>query len=169
MSDITSITTVSTPIQHKQARSCNGCTKCCEGWLKAEIKGEWMSPGKPCRFKTDKGCGIYDERPTEPCKTYKCLWLEDSELVPEEFWPGSTNVILTKRWTESNIPYLEMIEAGGKLPVEVLDWAIQNVQLGIIKNFVYTVDGHRRFITSQGKFAEEMMANPGYMPNSEVK
>ncbi len=138
-------------------RSCNGCTKCCEGWLSAEIEGEEMYPGKPCQFKGEKGCTIYDTRPEEPCRTYSCYWLEDPQYVPEEFWPMKTNNIMSRRWTSSGIPYLEIIEAGDKLPVEMLDWAIQSVQLGFIKNIVYKLNGKDRFITSNENFAKEIM------------
>jgi hypothetical protein len=137
-------------------RSCNGCTKCCEGWLEAEIEGEKMYPGKPCQFKGENGCTAYENRPEDPCRVYSCYWLEDPQYVPEEFWPMNSNTIMTRRW-HNDIPYLEFTEAGGKLPVEMLDWAIQSVQLGFIKNIVYKLNGNDRFITSNEKFAHEVM------------
>jgi Fe-S-cluster containining protein len=125
-------------------------------------------PGNPCKFKGDTGCTIYEDRPIHPCRNYQCYWLEDPEFVPEEFWPMKSNTIMTRRSTGSGIPYLEIKEAGDTLSVEILDWAIQNVQLGLIKNFVYTLNGKQRFITSNQKFAEELMGVKPQETSSEA-
>ena len=133
MSNITSISSSSS-----EGRSCNGCTKCSEGWLTDEVNGENLSPDRQ----------------------YECLWLSNPDLVPDDFWPKTSGTILSKRVTPINkIPYIEIKEAGNRLPVEILDWAIQHVQHGLIKNIRYEVGGVIRDITSQQDYAKEMIEN----------
>ena len=36
-------------------RSCDGCTKCCEGFLPAVIYNKYMYQGRPCHFKKKNG------------------------------------------------------------------------------------------------------------------
>jgi hypothetical protein len=43
-----------------------------------------MYSGVPCHFKKNGGCGIYKDRPKNPCKQYKCEWLKDIEIRKEE-------------------------------------------------------------------------------------
>jgi len=47
------------PIAHAE-RTCGGCTACCDGWLTGNILGHELAPGKPCHFRGDGGCTIYD-------------------------------------------------------------------------------------------------------------
>ena len=51
-------------------RSCGDCTACCEGWLSAKDLKMWA--GKACEHKTAAGCGIYADRPENPCKAFQC-------------------------------------------------------------------------------------------------
>jgi hypothetical protein len=152
------ITSISNNDFHKPKRQCGSCTKCCDGWLTTEIEGQAVCKGSPCKYRTDAGCSNYQNRPVDPCRTYECAWLTDSALVPESFKPVNSGVIMTRRWTPKNsIPYLEIKEAGNRLPVEVLDWAIQQVQHGLVKNIHYEIAGVWRHITSQQGYAEEMI------------
>ena len=61
-------------------RECGTCTKCCDGTTSVggDIFGHIYGNGKPCHFLnlTEKKCGIYKDRPNDPCKTYKCMWLK---------------------------------------------------------------------------------------------
>jgi len=114
-------------------RSCEGCTKCCEGHLRADIK---LSDGResfmgmkddmslsPCSFvQQGFGCGAYEERPMLPCKLFKCDYLTDPTM-PDSFKPSRSNAIFTTR-TIKGIEYTMLIEAGRKLDSEVLSWAI---------------------------------------------
>ena len=109
-------------------RSCEGCTKCCSGPLTATINIESRSvvhelgPGNPCVFvQIGKGCGIYDERPNDPCKTFRCQYLVD-EVVPEEMKPSRSNVILTIEEVLPNVEYIIAHEAGGSLEGDNLKW-----------------------------------------------
>jgi uncharacterized cysteine cluster protein YcgN (CxxCxxCC family) len=102
------------------AKNCNNCTKCCEGYLKANINGISMYPGKPCYLlDIGKGCTDYENRPYMPCKSYKCEWLKD-EKIPEQFKPNLTNFIILKKWKNA-IPYLSLIQAGDIIKDEDID------------------------------------------------
>ena len=109
-------------------RSCEGCTKCCSGTLSATIEIQSrstvheMKPGTPCVFvQIGKGCSVYDERPEEPCKTFRCQYLVD-EMVPEEMKPSRSNIILTIEEVLPNVEYIIAHEAGGSLEGDNLKW-----------------------------------------------
>ena len=92
-------------------RECGSCTKCCEGFLPGTVNNIPFYKGRPCHFVSiGKGCSIYSERPTDPCKTYECKWLTDFS-VPEWMAPELSNVILDHRET-NGIHYLQLHEAG---------------------------------------------------------
>lgn len=110
-----------------QKRHCNGCTKCCEGWLAADVYGHKMFTGRKCHF-LEKHCTIYSSRPQNPCKNYECVWLGDPEL-PSWLKPDISNVIISKRIENSkilgkNIEYYHIIEAGSKIDAGTLNWII---------------------------------------------
>lgn len=91
------MTTINLPIVSNK-RECGTCTKCCEGWLPGNVRGHEMFSGKPCFFLTigigkPSGCSDYENRPEDPCRSYKCLWLLDED-IPDEFKPEKTGVIL---------------------------------------------------------------------------
>ncbi len=115
-------------------RQCGDCKACCEGWLHAEIYGEMMYPGKPCHFIGDNGCSIYKDRPEKPCKTYKCVWLDDTS-VPGYFKPNKIGTILTRKVIE-NIEFIEAYEAGKKIDSLLLSWLFFSG-----KNFLFTING----------------------------
>ena len=48
------------------ARTCGGCTACCDGWVVGVLEGYEMKPGTPCHFRGDHECTIYDRRPAIP-------------------------------------------------------------------------------------------------------
>lgn len=77
-------------------RSCGSCTKCCEGYLTANIRGHEMYPNKPCFFVTlNKGCNDYDNRPRNPCRIFNCEWIKDLEF-PDELSPLNSGVIISE-------------------------------------------------------------------------
>jgi len=108
-------------IGKKNERSCGSCTKCCEGWLTANINGEEIYPGKPCSIvNADKGCSDYENRPESPCKTFMCMW-RANDWIPEEFSPAKTGNILTSQRI-GNIDYLSLVYAGKEVDTEYLSW-----------------------------------------------
>ena len=45
-------------MQAESARSCGTCTACCDGWLRIEVRGHQVRPGKPCPFRIQHGCEL---------------------------------------------------------------------------------------------------------------
>lgn len=108
-------------INKKNERSCEGCTRCCEGWLGANINGHEMYPGKPCFFvEQGVGCKIYVDRPEDPCKTFQCMWRAD-DRVPIEFKPSDIGSLITTQQI-NGIEYLALVECGETMRPEVVSW-----------------------------------------------
>lgn len=101
-------------------KPCGTCTKCCEGWLEADIKGHRMYPGKPCHFvEIGKGCTIYKDRPRNPCQMFSCSWRLIQEM-PEIYKPENSNVIMY--W--DNMGYWIIANAPDDPSEDFLSWAI---------------------------------------------
>ena len=139
----------------KNSRSCDGCTKCCEGWLSAEIHGEMMYPGKPCQFvEIGKGCTAYETRPENPCKQFMCMW-RATDQIPEHFSPKETGIVVAEQRI-GNIPYLAAIFAGSEIQPEMLSWFV-SYGVGKQLNLEWTVNGrpyhlgHVEFIQAMSK------------------
>lgn len=118
-------------------RTCDGCSECCKGWLHGSAMGHNFYPGKPCYF-LQKTCSIYENRPIDPCKNYKCHWL-DSDDLPMWMRPDLSNVLVTRRYNQ-NIEYYEILECGQKMDSSVLSWFIIWA-LNNRKNLKYQIDG----------------------------
>ncbi len=143
-------------LSKKNARSCDGCTKCCEGWLTATINGEEMYPGKPCQnCDPGKGCTDYKNRPQDPCKTYMCMWRAD-DSVPIEFKPSEVNSLVT-RSDINGMPYLVLLEAGEKMRAEVVSWFIVFVSSKGI-NAEWQIDG-RSYYSGNTNFLSAIQAH----------
>ncbi len=135
----------------KNTRSCDGCTKCCEGYLIAEIHGEMMYPGKACQFcKVGGGCSIYKDRPKDPCKNYMCMWRAE-DVVPIEFKPSEVNSLITRNEI-NGMPFLTLLEAGEKMRAEVVAWFIVFVSSKGI-NAEWQIDG-KAYYSGHPKFLE---------------
>jgi len=120
-------------------RACGECTRCCEGWLRASIKGRKVYPGHGCYF-LGKNCTIYEDRPLNPCQTYSCEWLKNEQFdFPEWMRPDLANVIVTERIREG-ISYLEVRETGREISAMVLNWLVQET-LRLQKNLLYRLSG----------------------------
>lgn len=128
-------------------RICGSCTMCCQGWLYGEAYGHTFYPGKPCHFVCKDGCSIYEKRPENPCRLYKCAWKTDN-FFPEWFRPDISDVICTWiKWKENEF-YLEVVECGKKLDSKILSWLFINHINGFLPNFKYTLDGGVNFVGS---------------------
>ena len=104
-------------------KECGTCTKCCEGWLHATVRGHDMYPGKPCFFiEIGKGCKDYKNRPKEPCKSFSCSWLEIEEM-PEKFKPENSGVIMHYKSNNGN-PYFSITKAPNNPTIHFLSWAM---------------------------------------------
>jgi len=118
-------------------RSCDSCAKCCEGWLHGEAYGHAFYKGRPCFF-LNKTCSIYDTRPENPCRTFKCSWLAE-DIFPHWMKPDLVNIIIVKREVE-NIIFYEVVEAGSTMDSKTLNWLVQwAINTG--NNIVYQIQG----------------------------
>jgi hypothetical protein len=57
-------------------RECGECTACCEG-MASRRESRHVLRVKACAHCRSEGCAIYETRPEEPCRTFKCAWLQD--------------------------------------------------------------------------------------------
>lgn len=126
-------------------RQCGPCTRCCEGWLHGSAHGKPFWRGRPCHYFEGR-CTIYGNHPDDPCKTFRCQWL-DNETIPSWMRPDLVNAILVKR-RKNDIDYLEINEASEKLRVEVLSWAVMYCLQNKL-NLYYTIDGGANRIGSK--------------------
>ena len=103
-------------------RQCFPCKACCEGWLTAKIGEAEIFPGKPCINLTERGCGIYDDRPEVPCRSFKCGWLNDPVMIPEHMKPESCGaiVLLDRKWHGRNV--IRAVPTGEQIPAATLEW-----------------------------------------------
>lgn len=130
---------VSLKLGKKSGRSCEGCTKCCEGWLIANIAGVDIYPGKACKFvDPGVGCTIYDNRPDQLCGAFECSW-RASDFIPEKFSPKNIGQIVSHQNLDG-IDYLLVSYAGQRLDADFLSWFVSYV-VGNQLNAAWEVDG----------------------------
>ena len=126
-------------------RSCDGCAKCCEGWLQGEAYGHAFYKGRPCFF-LNKTCSIYDTRPESPCRKFKCSWLAE-DIFPHWMKPDLVNIIITKKKV-GNFFYYEIMEAGSTIESKTLNWLV-TWALNTNNNILYFIEGGSNRIGSQ--------------------
>ena len=118
-----------------------------------------MKPGSPCLFlQVGKGCGVYTDRPKDPCKDFRCHYLVDKS-VPEEMKPNRSNVILTVEEAAPGLEYIKATEAGDKLQSEYLVWII-SLYVNHNVNVMFTIDGRPYWLGDQ-MFTAEMIKKHG--------
>lgn len=101
-------------------RECGDCTACCEGWL--PDKSLDMSPGKPCQHCEKSGCAVYETRPKNPCRTFRCAWLDNLTEFPDDMRPDVSGVIVMegREWRDWDV--LRAAPVGAKIPSKSLEW-----------------------------------------------
>lgn len=126
-------------------RNCGTCTKCCEGWLSADIYGHEMTRGNPCHFFKSE-CTIYPIRPVV-CKEFRCAWLRnEKEFLPDWMRPDiSKQIIMFHRLPEYE--YFEIINAGEDLNLTMITWIVGEANRKGI-NIKYRVDNQVFFVGS---------------------
>lgn len=163
--------TTTTPSQIN--RECDGCVECCKGWLSACINGTPIYPDKPCRFMSTTGCTNYENRPVDPCITYKCEWLLDPN-IPDWLKPDKSKVMVTHRPWGPNKEYIywEVKECGVGIDTLVLDWfktycSSNNIQLRVEIDGQWRSFGTPEFLkemnTMSWTFEELSLENPGVL------
>jgi hypothetical protein len=114
-------------------KSCGDCTKCCDGWLSGKVQGHSFGniggTRIPCNFVLQgSGCGIYEQRPKNPCRNFQCAWLKIPE-VPEHLKPNLSNVIVTQR----GFGIYELTKAGETINNEAIAWWIEYCKINNFK------------------------------------
>jgi hypothetical protein len=135
-------------------RSCDGCTACCEGWLWGSAHGHNFFAGRPCHFKCETGCSIYENRPEDPCKVFTCAWLTNKD-IPEWLKPNLSKVIVVERNHDDIGYYIEVTEMEQKIDSIVLSWLFQyhlntkiNMSIQIAGGWMHY--GTNEFLTFKG-------------------
>lgn len=71
-------------------RACNECTVCCTVMYVPTIE---KAPYTQCKNVCERGCAIYETRPSE-CSGYSCLWLIDKgDILREEDRPDKSGLL----------------------------------------------------------------------------
>lgn len=140
----------------KLERSCDGCTKCCDGWLTGSAHGHDFYPGKKCYWSSKNGCNIYDYRPHDPCVTFKCYW-KTNHLIPFEFKPNKIGVIFVERFLEGFF-FLDVNYGGNSIPKVVIDWLYEMLSVDKLVNVRYRQDGKYVCLSNDNAF-HDMMKN----------
>jgi hypothetical protein len=115
------------------SRQCDGCTKCCDGTLSADIYGHKMFPGTKCFFADiNVGCTIYKDRPEEPCQTYICEWKKDSS-IPESLKPSNIDTIIDYRQYD-NFRFLHLSHHDSNISFEEKELSVETLKKYCIEN-----------------------------------
>lgn len=108
-------------------RSCEGCVKCCDGTLTADVHGIEMggTDKRPCHLVDleNKKCGDYKGRP-DLCKKFQCEWLVNED-IPLDLKPSVTDNTIVK-YTSEDIPYLYIGHKNNAPDPKLLDWMIDH-------------------------------------------
>jgi hypothetical protein len=122
------------------SKQCGTCTKCCDGTLYGDVNGHIMGNGKPCIFLdvVNKKCGAYEKRPTDPCKTYKCMWLK-YEDVPLWLKPENSPVMVSALSYQKN-EFLILNCFGKDYPIMYLNY-VKNYCTKNNINLMYEIPG----------------------------
>jgi hypothetical protein len=104
-------------------RACDGCTKCCDGHLTGTAHGYNFFKGTACHFRGTTGCTIYKQRPEDPCVSFKCAWLLDTNrIIPEWLKPNISDVIIIERpWGQDKF-FWEVNECDKQLSSVIFAW-----------------------------------------------
>lgn len=128
-------------------KSCGSCTECCQGWVTGSANDVHFYPGVPCAFLECTGCGIYEKRPIDPCRTFKCEWLANKDF-PAWMRPDKIKAIIMHKQIDG-INYYELVECGQKLDSSVLEFFLTKYITGEYENIRYRIHGHPRSIGTQ--------------------
>ena len=104
-------------------RECGECTKCCEGYLHGETdlvmkNGKTFKlGGAPCPIvQLGKGCGDYENRPETPCRGFRCEWLRQPDVYPDEMRPDRIHAIFSLQEVDGKMHWF-----GNKEFIEVMN------------------------------------------------
>jgi len=109
-------------------RSCTPCTACCDGWLQLSVNNQQIGFANPCTHISDKGCGIYTDRPVDPCQNFMCAWVNKNSLLPDWMRPDLSKVILIhNKYIWNQLPVSALVSIEETINEDVLSWAAKHV------------------------------------------
>lgn len=79
-----------------------------------------LRPGFACKHCTSAGCAIYEDRPEDPCKTFKCRWLSDPEELEDGLRPDRCGAI-TRYTVWKSQQVVAAVPVGISVPQSTLD------------------------------------------------
>ena len=100
------------------SRNCGPCTACCDGWMSSETLE--MSAGRACKHRVEGGCSIYENRPDDPCKVFRCAWLSSPSDYDESMRPDLIGTIILNDRPWQNWQTLRLVPIGEKVPDRIL-------------------------------------------------
>ncbi len=109
-------------IPEQPQRQCLPCSACCEGWLYAKVNEHIVKPGHACPHSLKQGCGIYADRPKDPCRTFICSWVVAGSPLPDWMRPDLSGaiVLLSLPWEGELV--ISAIPVGAEIPPKTLEW-----------------------------------------------
>ena len=80
-----------------------------------------LKPGNPCSNCKDGGCEIYENRPIDPCISFKCAWLKYENILPDDMRPDLSGaiVMLDRKFGENKI--ISAVSTSPDMPKDTLD------------------------------------------------
>lgn len=139
-------------LKKNNERSCLPCTACCEGWLNISEFSVQAQIGQPCMHCTLNGCGVYQDRPVDPCRTFFCAWRQQNTPIVELMRPDLSGVIVVMdrlTWREDYV--IVGIPTAEHIPEKSLNYLMGLSRL--TGQNLLTV----RFIKDAGKFTGTSM------------
>ena len=107
-------------------RECQPCTGCCDGWLRINIRGVPVYPGRPCPHSTGSGCNDYANRPVDPCVHFICGWRMEGSPLPDWMKPNNAKVVvLFDQSVWRGMPVDVAVPVGRRIPPRALNWLKQ--------------------------------------------
>ena len=107
--------------------------------------GHEFWPGRPCHFMLPTGCSIYEKRPYDPCKTFRCEWL-NNDFIPAWMKPDKVNVLISTQHERGKV-FVELAESGSRMDPKVLSWFFMQFVEGKIDNIKYQIEGGWNYIS----------------------
>lgn len=112
-----------TSITRTNQRNCLPCTACCEGWLDISEELVQAHVGQPCVNCSAQGCGIYESRPVNPCRTFYCAWRQKGTPLVDSMRPDLSGVIVVMdRLTWRDQAVIVAIPTGEQIPEDSMKY-----------------------------------------------
>ena len=80
-----------------------------------------MWAGKACKHRTETGCGIYADRPENPCKIFQCGWLNGTLPEDESFKPNHCGAIVLTDRKQAGWDVWRVVPVGRSVPEVTLE------------------------------------------------